>query len=175
MKLFTFWLSLWLVQLTTFATTAHTANLPPDGPTGITFFTGSWKDVLAEAKRQNKPVYVDIYTTWCPPCKRMAMEAFPNPKIGAKFNVHFINYQLDAEKGEGAEIAKRYVVSSYPTALYIAPNGALVHRAVGYTGLNGLLDQADKMLDTPQLRPTIARGDKDYADGRRDAAFLKNT
>ncbi|SFE11344.1 thioredoxin family protein [Spirosoma endophyticum] len=173
MKLIIIWLSLCLGQLIAYTATAHTKTHLTDGPTGITFFTGSWKDVLAEAKRQNKPVYVHVYTTWCPPCKRMTLEAFPNPKIGAKFNVHFINYQLDAEKGEGIDVAKRYVVSSYPTALYIAPNGALIHRAVGYTGINGMLDQADKMLETPQLRPTVARGDKDYADGRRDPAFLK--
>jgi len=137
------------------------------------FFTGSWKAVLAEAKRQNKPVFVDIYTTWCPPCKRMASEAFPNPKIGAKFNVHFINYQFDAEKGEGVQLARQYTVSSYPTALYIAPNGAVIHRAVGYTGINGMLDQADKILATPQLRITLAKGDKDYVNGRRDPAFLR--
>ncbi|GAB4032158.1 thioredoxin family protein [Spirosoma jeollabukense] len=173
MKLLIIWLSLCLGQLVAYTPTAHSRTHPTDGPTGITFFTGSWKDVLAEAKRQNKPIYVDVYTTWCPPCKRMAIEAFPNSKIGAKFNVHFINYQLDAEKGEGIGIAKRYVVSSYPTALYIAPNGALIHRAVGYTGINGMLDQANKMLETPQLRPTVARGDKDYAAGRRDTAFLR--
>ncbi|CAN5475644.1 hypothetical protein BH09BAC4_BH09BAC4_29160 [soil metagenome] len=173
MKLLIIWLSLCLGQLMVCPATAHSRTRPTDGPTGITFFTGSWKDVLAEAKRQNKPVYVDVYTTWCPPCKRMAVEAFPNSKIGAKFNVHFISYQLDAEKGEGIDIAKRYVVSSYPTALYIGPNGALIHRAVGYTGINGMLDQANKMLETPQLRPTVARGDKDFVDGRRDPAFLR--
>ncbi|QDK82238.1 DUF255 domain-containing protein [Spirosoma sp. KCTC 42546] len=150
-------------------------GMPPlsDEPAGITFFKGSWKEVLAEAKRQNKPVYLDIYTTWCPPCKRMAKEAFPNPKVGTKFNVHFINYQLDAERGEGVQIAKQYAVASYPTALYIAPNGALVHRAVGYAGVNGMIDQADHMLALPQLRTTIAKGDKEYANGKRDPSFLK--
>ncbi|GAB3943360.1 hypothetical protein GCM10028805_09490 [Spirosoma harenae] len=121
-------------------------------PTGIRFFSGTWQAVMAEAKRQNKPVYVDVYTSWCPPCKRMAREAFPNTAVGEKFNEHFISYQLDAEVGEGFELARRYAVVSYPTALYFVPTGELVHRAVGYAGVNAMLKQADMVLKMPQVR-----------------------
>ncbi|GAB3038930.1 hypothetical protein GCM10027185_47200 [Spirosoma pulveris] len=147
--------------------------LPFVDPPGIVFFKGSWKDVLAEAQRQNKPVFLDVYTTWCPPCKRMAIEAFPNPKVGARYNVHFINYQLDAETGEGIAIARQYLVASYPTSLFIAPNGDLIHRAVGYGGINAMLVQADHVLSLPRLKPTVAKGDKAYAEGKRDPGFLK--
>ncbi|MVM32972.1 DUF255 domain-containing protein [Spirosoma sp. HMF4905] len=166
-------LILCLILPMAFGPVAHSATRLPNEPSGIAFFKGSWKEVLAEAKRQNKPVFVDIYTSWCPPCKRMAKEAFPNPTIGTKFNVHFINYQLDAEQGEGVQVAKQYAVASYPTALYLSPNGTLVHRAVGYAGINGMIDQADHMLALPQLRATVARGDRDYASGKRDLSFLK--
>ena len=123
-----------------------------DEPSGIRFFSGSWQDVLAESKRQNKPIYVDFYTSWCPPCRRMAREAFPNVTIGEKFNEHFINYQVDAEAGEGFSLAKRFAVASYPTALYIIPTGELVHRGVGYAGVNAMLKQADMVLAMPQVR-----------------------
>ncbi|UFH53949.1 thioredoxin family protein [Spirosoma sp. KNUC1025] len=121
-------------------------------PTGIRFFNGSWQNVLAEARRQNKPIFVDVYTSWCPPCRRMAREAFPNPTVGAKFNEHFISYQVDAEVGEGAELAKRYAIASYPTALYFIPSGEVVHRGVGYAGLNAMLQQADMVLKMPKVR-----------------------
>lgn len=142
-------------------------------PAGITFFRGSWKDVLAEARRQNKPIFLDVYTTWCPPCRRMAREAFPSPVLGAKFNTHFINYQLDAEKGEGLAIAKQYAVASYPTGLYLSPTGALVHRSVGYGGVKAMADLADHVLALSPMKPTLAKGDKEYAKGRRDPNFLK--
>ncbi|WP_080057860.1 tetratricopeptide repeat protein [Spirosoma aerolatum] len=158
----------------TLSITSQGRPLISDEPSGgIRFFKGSWQQVLAEAKRQNKPVFVDVYTTWCPPCKRMAKEAFPNPKIGSTFNVHFINYQLDAEKGEGIDVAKLYAVASYPTALYITPDGALIHRAVGYGGINGMLDQVEHVLRIPALKATLVKGDKDFANGRRDPEFLK--
>lgn len=123
-----------------------------DEPVGIRFYNGSWQQVLAESKRQNKPVYVDFYTTWCPPCRRMAREAFPNPQIGSKFNEHFISYQVNAEIGEGFNLAKMYAVASYPTALFITPNGELVHRAVGYAGVEAMLKQADMVLAMPKVR-----------------------
>jgi thiol-disulfide isomerase/thioredoxin len=123
-----------------------------DEPTGIRFFSGSWQDVLAEAKRQNKPVFVDFYTSWCPPCRRMAREAFPNAAVGVKFNKHFINYQVNAEVGEGFNLAKRYAVQSYPTALFLIPTGELIHRAVGYGGIKAMLLQADMVLDMPKVR-----------------------
>ena len=123
-----------------------------DEPTGIQFFSGSWQQLLAEANRQNKPLFVDVYTTWCPPCRRMVREAFPNAAVGAKFNKHFISYQLNAEVGEGIELAKRFAVQSYPTALYLLPTGELVHRSVGYGGVNALLTQADLVLGMAKFR-----------------------
>jgi thiol-disulfide isomerase/thioredoxin len=121
-------------------------------PTGIQFFSGSWQQVLAEAKRQNKPIFIDFYTNWCPPCRRMNLEAFPNADIGIKFNEHFINYQVNAEIGEGFTLAQRYAVASYPTALYLLPTGELVHRGVGYGGVKAMLKQADMVLAMPQVR-----------------------
>lgn len=127
-----------------------------DDPVGIRFFTGSWTDVLSEAKRQNKPVFVDFHASWCPPCRRMAREAFPNVDVGAAYNDRFINYQIDGETGEGPAIAQQYGVSSYPTTLYLTPDGEIIHRGVGYGGVNALIQQADRVLRTPKLRRAIA-------------------
>lgn len=133
------------------------ADVRADEPVGIRFFSGSWQQVLAQSRIQNKPVYVDFHTSWCPPCRRMAREAFPNSQIGAKFNEHFINYQVDAEVGEGVNLAKTYGVASYPTALFITPSGELVHRAVGYAGVNAMLQQADMVLAMPKIRRSRSR------------------
>lgn len=149
---------------------AHSVTPPSSDPPGIAFYNGSWKDVLAEAKRQNKPIFLDLYTSWCPPCGRMAREAFPNPKVGEKYNARFINYQVNAEFGPGIDLARAYAVASYPTVLYIAPNGELMQRSVGYTGINGLLTQADMALAIPKLRKYLARGAKAaraYSDSLR--------
>ena len=77
------------------------------GEQGITFFKGSFNEALAEAKKQNKPLFVDFYATWCVPCKRMAKEVFTLPEVGEYFNSRFISLQIDAEKPENKEIAKQ--------------------------------------------------------------------
>ncbi|GAB3992704.1 hypothetical protein GCM10028807_26160 [Spirosoma daeguense] len=143
-----------LFLFATFISFFWPTDYPFEEPAGIRFFTGSWQEVLQEAKRQNKPIYVDFHTSWCPPCKRMSREAFPNPEVGTKFNENFISYQLDAEVGEGAALARLFAVASYPTALYFIPTGEIVHRGVGYGGVNAMLKQADLVLSMPKVRRT---------------------
>lgn len=145
-----------LVLLTLFLY-LFSVNVHADEPTGIRFFSGSWQQLLAEATRQNKPLFVDVYTTWCPPCRRMAREAFPDAAVGATFNKQFISYQLNAEVGEGVELAKRFAVQSYPTALYLLPTGELIHRSVGYGGVKSMITQAGLVLSMPAFRRLARR------------------
>src|SRR3989339_764670 len=74
---------------------------------GIKFETGSWKEVLEKARTEKKLVFIDVYTSWCGPCKLMAKDIFPSKSVGDVFNKNFINYKIDAEKGEGVAIAKK--------------------------------------------------------------------
>lgn len=133
------------------------APRPQPDPGGIRFFGGTWQQALDEARRQHKPIYLDVYTTWCPPCQRMAREAFPNPAVGAAFNDRFIVCQVNAELGEGPELARRYGIASYPTALYFTPAGELVHRSVGYAGVSALVQQPDLILSMPIMRRALRR------------------
>ena len=49
---------------------------------GINFFEGSWSDVLAEAKKQNKYIFLDTYAEWCSPCKWMEKNIFTKDSVG---------------------------------------------------------------------------------------------
>ena len=92
---------------------------------GISFFSGSWNDVLIEAKQKKKVVFVDVYTEWCGPCKLMEKNVFSDEQVGKYYNVNFICYKLDGEKGEGPEIVKKYGIKGYPTCLYLDEDGKL--------------------------------------------------
>ena len=74
---------------------------------GIRFFKGSFEEALKEAQRQGKPLFVDFYATWCVPCKKMEKTVFTQPEVGTYFNERFISLQLDAEKPENVETAKK--------------------------------------------------------------------
>ena len=112
------------------------------GEQGITFFKGSFQEALAEAKKQNKTLFVDFYATWCGPCKRMAKEVFTLKEVGDYFNGRFISLQVDAEKPENKDIAKQYKVEAYPTVAFIAPDGKALGVNVGALGKEDLLEAA---------------------------------
>ena len=139
---------------------------------GIKFIEGSWSQVLSEAKKQNKLIFVDIYTTWCGPCKMMSVKVFTESQVGDKFNTSFINYKIDAEKGEGITLAKQYGIAAYPTYLFVDGNGELVYRATGAMPAEKLLTEADKALSAGKGYKSSDELDRDFKAGKRDADFL---
>lgn len=139
---------------------------------GIKFTEGSWSQILSEAKKQNKLIFIDIYTTWCGPCKMMSANVFTDSQVGEKFNEAFINYKIDAEKGEGIELAKNYAITAYPTYLFVNPDGELVYRALGAMPAEKFLIEADKAITAGKSYKSSEELDKDFKAGRRDADFL---
>ena len=51
---------------------------------GIEFEKGAWEEVLAKAKAEDKLMFVDSYTTWCGPCKKLSKHVFPNEKVSTQ-------------------------------------------------------------------------------------------
>ena len=98
---------------------------------GIDFEHISLEEALEQAKAQDKLVFIDFYTEWCGPCKRLAAGPFKEQANGDFFNQHFISLKLDAEK-EGRKAASRYQVRSYPTLLFVNGDGEIVHRGASY-------------------------------------------
>ena len=141
---------------------------------GVRYFTGSWSEVLAEAERQNKPVFVDFYKLGFYPRKQIAQEAFLSPSLADKFNANFINYRVDDQTNEGLTIAKQYQIytSPVPTSLYVLSDGSLLHRASGYEGLQGMLAEADKALEAAKEPNQLSILERAYRAGKRDPAFL---
>lgn len=141
---------------------------------GIEFFEGSWAEVLAKSKETGKPIFVDVYTEWCGPCKMMAKEIFPLEEVGNKYNEAFINYKTDAEKGDGIAIAKQYKVNSYPTYLYIGIDGELIHRSGGFSpDPKNFISQAELALESAADPYTISKMTADFKNGKKDKEFIK--
>jgi thiol-disulfide isomerase/thioredoxin len=100
---------------------------------GIKFEHGTFAEALAKAKKENKLLFVDFYTSWCGPCKMMSKKIFPTPEVGEYFNDKFISLKIDAEKGEGPELAKKYEVKGFPTMIFFNGDGSENKRLVGGT------------------------------------------
>lgn len=98
----------------------------------IQFTSASWNEILATAKKENKPIFLDISASWCVYCKRMKAKVFTEPEVAKLYNSTFINVSVDGEKGEGIQLAKKYGVKGYPTFVFLNPDGSLSFQTSGY-------------------------------------------
>lgn len=96
-----------------------------------------------QAKAENKPIFLDCYTSWCGPCKMMANDVFTLEAAGDYFNKNFVCVKTDMEKGEGPAIGKQYRVDAYPTFLIINSDGKLMHKVVGAMSLEELIENVE--------------------------------
>lgn len=118
----------------------------PHLKTAIEFSNSNWDDIVKKAKAENKVIFLDIYATWCGPCKQLKKNTFTDKEVGSFFNANFINATFDAEKGEGKKLAERYLITAYPTMLFINPDGTIREAVVGYRSANQLMREAKGVL-----------------------------
>lgn len=113
----------------------------------IDFHEGTFEAVLAEAKKDNKLIFMDCYTVWCRPCKKLAKEVFPQKKVSTFFNEHYISLTMDMEKGEGIELARYYNIGAYPTLLFLDADGKILVKHEGLVSADGLIEKGREALD----------------------------
>jgi thioredoxin 1 len=93
-----------------------------------------------EVVKSSLPVVVDVYATWCGPCKMM-MPIFEElaKELGEKYKCVSIN--IDEER----DIAIQYNVSSIPTFLFFKA-GKLVAKESGYMNKEALKTKIETHL-----------------------------
>lgn len=120
----------------------------PDSKTtnSVVFKDLTWQQTLQQAKQEDKLIFVDVYTRWCLPCKKLKKETFTNDKLANFFNTHFINVAYDAEWNEGIEVAKKLQVKAYPSMFLLDKNGKIVKTIIGYHNAEDLLEILNDVL-----------------------------
>ncbi|MCW3084803.1 MAG: thiol:disulfide interchange protein [Bacteroidetes bacterium] len=134
----------------------------------IKFEQGNWASILEKAKKENKTIYLDCYTTWCGPCKWMAKNVFTNDTVADFYNSSFITVEMDMEKGEGKDLAVKYGIRAYPTMLYLSPSGDMLHRTCGSTTVQHFVENGKDALDPAKQ---LATATKKFNNGNTDAVF----
>lgn len=113
---------------------------------GIEFKKSTLGEAMAEAKKKGKLIFIDAYTEWCGPCKKMAATSFMDPEVAKIFNSKFINLKIEMEKSaDGPMVAQKYKVYAYPTMLYIDGDGNVVKTVVGYQTAEQLIATAKSL------------------------------
>lgn len=133
---------------------------------GINFMEGSWEEVLAKAQKDKKAIFVDAYTKWCGPCKRLQNTVFPTKEAGDFYNQNFINFKIDRETQSGIEFGTKYPVSAYPTLYFISNKGEVVQTHVGGADLKRFIEIGKEALSqnnyNPELEAEWDKGNRNY-------------
>lgn len=108
------------------------------------FFTGTFDEALAEAKARDRVVMVDFYTTWCGPCKLLDRYTWPDTEVQAWLKKNTVAMKVDADRNR--PLAARYRIRSYPTMVFIAPDGREIDRTVGFQQPRPFLANAARIL-----------------------------
>jgi len=137
---------------------------------GIHFFKGTIDEAQELAAKEHKIIFMDAYTAWCGPCKRMSRDVFSDAAVGKFFNKHFINIKVDMEKGEGPRLAGKYRVNSYPTLLFLDEKGEVIHAAKGGRPSDQFLALGKIAFGKNDKSADYA---KEYEEGKREPNFLR--
>ncbi len=78
---------------------AQTPTEPkPDAAKAIKWL--SIEEAQAQVKKAPKPLMVDVYTSWCGPCKMLDARTFTDPRLAEFVNKNFYPVKFNAESGE---------------------------------------------------------------------------
>jgi uncharacterized protein YyaL (SSP411 family) len=87
------------------------------------------EEAFASAKRENKPMLLDIGAVWCHWCHVMDRESYDDPEVAAIVNEHFIAVKVDRD--ERPDIDSRYQAAvsavsgqgGWPLTAFLTPDG----------------------------------------------------
>ena len=87
------------------------------------------EDAFASARRENKPMLLDIGAVWCHWCHVMDRESYEDPEVAAIVNEHFIAVKVDRD--ERPDIDSRYQAAvsavsgqgGWPLTAFLTPDG----------------------------------------------------
>src|SRR5437868_4340716 len=143
----------------------------------------SWQQIKLKAKVERKYILVDVYASWCGPCKAMDKDIYPSEKIGKFVNEYFVSVkvQTDTTKNDNEriknwysdahKIQQEYKVQAFPSLLFFSPDGEIIHRGVGYKKVDEFLEFVKSaLIPKEQYYSQI----KKYKQGIKDFAVMKN-
>ena len=149
-----------LALTTVIAVSAQGMNFEPKGTT--------LEQASVKAKAEGKLIFLDCFTQWCGPCKKMDREVFPQPQVGAFMNPNYVCLQIDMESTYGAPLAKKLQVQAYPTFVIFNADAKEIGRFVGGSAAEEFIKNVREKSQDNSSADLQAR----WESGDRDPQFL---
>jgi thioredoxin 1 len=102
--------------------------LPPPAAEDLPPWRTDYEAALAEAQASGKPLLLDFTADWCPPCRVMEREVWPNAQVRTAVAATTIPLRLDVDEASTAPLLQTRKVSSIPTVLFLDSAGNEISR-----------------------------------------------
>lgn len=96
-------------------------------------------------------LFVDVYATWCGPCKMMDAQVYPDPELSAYMNENFVSVRMDGETDFGRKYAAEQQLQGYPSMFIFADDGARISSVVGYKAATELLPLLKSLVENSRI------------------------
>ena len=113
---------------------------------GVAFRNVSWADLKQQAQTEKKAIFIDVYTSWCGPCKKMDRDVFSKAEVGSYMNDKFVSAHVDAERQKDFGLFAEYTPSAFPTFYWLDAEGNLLDVESGFLPAEDFLKQSEKAL-----------------------------
>ncbi|MBR6198225.1 MAG: thioredoxin family protein [Bacteroidaceae bacterium] len=127
------------------------------------------EEASKKAKAENKLIFLDCYTQWCGPCKKMTREVFPQEAVGNAMNPKFVSIKIDMESAYGAPLAKKLQIQAYPTFVIFNADAQEIGRFIGGSPVGEFLNKVEANSKDNSTSALVER----WNNGDRDPQFLR--
>jgi len=108
------------------------------------FRTLTFETACEAARKENKVVMIDFFTTWCGPCKKLDAVTWKDEAVVKWLTERTVPLKIDAEQEEA--LAGRFKLDAYPSLVFVQPDGKELGRLVGFKEPQPFLSAANDLL-----------------------------
>ncbi|MDR0227647.1 MAG: thioredoxin fold domain-containing protein [Flavobacteriaceae bacterium] len=124
----------------------------------------TFNQALTAQKKKAKPIFMDVYTDWCGPCKLLDKNTFSDPKVIEHINKNYYAVKFNAEgnekitykgktfanaeynesrKGRNSmhDLTMFLNIQGYPSMVIFTNKGEVSNTIVGYHTADALLEK----------------------------------
>jgi len=109
----------------------------------------TFADAKQISETEGRPLLLKVGTSWCKSCKKFDAAVQDETAFRNSITERAVLYTVDAEAGEGVDIARAYQVAGYPTFVLMNSDGEMIDCWMGFGMEEEFAVSLDKALADP--------------------------